>query len=62
MRRTGEHRSSPGIDHAVAAGRADLVVEEQLDVPRSGREDRAVGRLRSDEPRVPSRTSGKRER
>jgi hypothetical protein len=62
MCRGGEHRPAPGVDHAVAAGRTDLVVEEQLDVPRSGGEDGAVGRLRTDEPCMRSRPRGKCER
>jgi hypothetical protein len=46
--RAGKHRPSPGVDHTVAAGGTDLVVEEELDVLRSGGEHGAVGRLRAD--------------
>ena len=50
-----EHRSSLRVDRAVAAGRADLVVEEELHVVRGVRQHGAVGRLRADQPRVGGR-------
>ena len=55
VRMPREHRPPARVDDAVSPGRADLVVEEQLDVLRCGREHGPVCRLRPDEPGVGSR-------
>jgi hypothetical protein len=49
MRRAGQHRPSSRVDGAIASRRPDLVVEEQANVFRRRRQDRAVCRLRADE-------------